>query len=68
MHRAVVGYVVDRDAAAFGKEALSDGVAEAVAAPGDRGDAALETEIQRLADLLSFGDRRDFRGRCATAD
>src|SRR5256886_14432734 len=36
--------------------------------PGDRSDAALETEIQRLADLLSFGDRRNFRGRCAPAD
>src|SRR5207247_11042865 len=50
----------DRDAAAFGKQALSDGVAEAVAAPGDRGDAALEPEIQRLAALLSCGHRRGF--------
>src|ERR1700682_4626403 len=37
-------------------------------APGDRGDPALETEIQRLADLLGVGDRRHFRGGRAVAD
>ena len=58
----------DRDAAAFFQQVLGDRIAEAVAAPGDRGKAALETEIQRLADLLGFGDRRDFRGRGAAAD
>ena len=58
----------DRHAAAFGEQALGDCGAEAMAPPGDRSDAALETEIQRLADLLSFGDRRNFRRRCAPAD
>jgi hypothetical protein len=47
---------------------LGNRVAEATTAPGDRGDAALETEVQRLVDLLSFDDCRDFRGRGATAD
>src|SRR5260370_7233483 len=58
----------DSHTAALGQQALRDRITEPTAAAGDGGHPVLQTEIQRLADLLSFGDRGYRGGRRPAAD